>query len=160
MAARAARVVALDVSADMLLMARSKAEEAGLEERIEWLEIGVAELDGLTTDSFDIVCSSMCFSELTPDERRFALNQAWRLLRSGGLLLLADEVRPQNPLQRSAVGLVRFPLVILTWLLTQTTTRTVVELPRLVREAGFEVLEVRTELLGSWQELMAVKGGG
>jgi len=93
--ARGAEVVALDVNAAMLAVARQKAKAAGLANHITWREIGVAELDALPDSGFDAVCSGMCFSELTPDERRYALCQAQRLLRPSGLLLLADEVRPR-----------------------------------------------------------------
>jgi demethylmenaquinone methyltransferase/2-methoxy-6-polyprenyl-1,4-benzoquinol methylase len=152
-------VVGIDVNPEMLDQARRKAEEAGLADRLTWREMGVAELDTLEPDaSFDAVCSSLCFSELTSDERVYALKHAHRLLRSGGLLLLADEVRPSG-LARIAVGAVRLPLVLLTWLLTQTTTRAVPDLPGLVLQCGFEVITVRTALLGSWAEVVAVRPG-
>jgi demethylmenaquinone methyltransferase/2-methoxy-6-polyprenyl-1,4-benzoquinol methylase len=156
-AARGAQVVAIDVNPEMLDQARRKAEEAGLSDRVSWREMGVAEMDTLSPDaSFDVVCSSLCFSELTSDERIYALKQAHRLLRPGGLLLLADEVQPLG-LARLIVGVIRFPLVLLTWVLTQTTTRAVPDLEELVRQNGFEVTAVRTALLGSWAELEALK---
>jgi ubiquinone/menaquinone biosynthesis C-methylase UbiE len=154
-AARGAEVVALDVDAGMLAIARQKAEAAGLAERITWREMGVAELDPLPAGAFDAICAGLCFSELTPDERRYTLVQARRLLRPGGLLLLADEVRPPRPCQRLLHEAFRAPLAVLTWLLTQTTTRAVSDLPGLVRAAGFEVATVQTRLLGSWAEVVA-----
>jgi demethylmenaquinone methyltransferase/2-methoxy-6-polyprenyl-1,4-benzoquinol methylase len=158
-AGRGAEVVALDVNPAMLELARHKAEAAGLAERINWRELGVAELDTLAREGFDAVCSGLCFSELTPDERRYALAQARRLLRPGGLLLLADEVRPRGLGQRLLHGALRLPLAALTWLLTQTTTGAVPDLCGLVEEAGFEVTEVRTDLLGSWAEVVAGQPG-
>jgi len=157
--ARGAEVVALDVNAAMLAVARQKAKAAGLANHITWREIGVAELDALPDSGFDAVCSGMCFSELTPDERRYALCQAQRLLRPGGLLLLADEVRPQGSLQRLLHATLRAPLVVITWLFTQTTTHAVPDLSGLVEAAGFEVTAVRTALLGSWAEVVARRPG-
>lgn len=154
-AARGAEVVALDVNPAMLAVARQKAEAAGLTNHITWREMGVAELDTLPNDEFDAICSGMCFSELTPDERRYALHQARRLLRPRGILLLADEVRPKGLAQRLLIAALRAPLAVLTWLLTQTTTHAVPDLPRLVEVAGVEVLAVRTGLLGSWAEVVA-----
>lgn len=154
-AARGAEVVALDVNPAMLAVARQKAGAAGLTNRVIWREMGVAEMDTLPDDDFDAVCSGMCFSELTPEERRYALHQARRLLRPGGLLLLADEVRPRGLVQRLLIAALRAPLVVLTWLLTQTTTHAVPDLPGLVEAAGFEVLVVRTGLMGSWAEVIA-----
>ncbi|MBU0703121.1 MAG: methyltransferase domain-containing protein [Chloroflexi bacterium] len=154
-AAREAEVVALDVNPAMLAVARQKAEAAGLTNRVIWREMGVAEMDTLSSNTFDAVCSGMCFSELTPDERGYTLHQARRLLRPRGLLLLADEVRPRGLAQRLLIAALRAPLVVLTWLLTQTTTRAVPNLPGLVEAAGFEVTAVRTGLMGSWAEVVA-----
>jgi demethylmenaquinone methyltransferase/2-methoxy-6-polyprenyl-1,4-benzoquinol methylase len=154
-AARGAEVVALDVDTGMLAIARHKAEAAGLAEHITWREMGVAELDRLPGGTFDAISAGLCFSELTPDERRYALGQAQRLLQPEGLLLLADEVRPARLHQRLLHEILRAPLAVLTWLLTQTTTHAVPDLPGLVRAAGFEVATVRTRLLGSWAEVVA-----
>jgi demethylmenaquinone methyltransferase/2-methoxy-6-polyprenyl-1,4-benzoquinol methylase len=117
--------------------------------------MGVAELDDLPPSAFDAVCAGLCFSELTPGERCYALAQGQRLLRPGGLLLLADEIRPRRLHQRVLHACLRAPLAALTWLLTQTTTHAVPDLPGLVRAAGFEVTAMRTGLLGSWAEMVA-----
>jgi demethylmenaquinone methyltransferase/2-methoxy-6-polyprenyl-1,4-benzoquinol methylase len=154
-AAREAEVIALDVNPDMLELAHRKAEDAGLSERITWREMGVAELDAFADTAFDAICSGLCFSELTPDERRYALGQARRLLRPGGLLLLADEVRPPRLVPRLVYTALRVPLAALTWLLTQTTSHAVDDLRGLIESAGFEVERVRTALLGSWAEIVA-----
>ena len=154
-AARGAEVVAIDVNPAMLAIARHKAQVAGLADQLTWQEMGVAELDTLPDGAFDAVCAGMCFSELTPHERRYALLQAQRLLRPGGLLLLADEVRPGGLAQRLLHAALRAPLVMITWLLTQTTTHAVPDLYELVESAGFEVTAARTAMLGSWAEVVA-----
>lgn len=157
-AARGAEVVALDVNPAMMAIARQKAEMVGAANRIVWREMGAAELDALPNGSFDAVCSGLCFSELTPDERRYGLRHALRLLRPGGLLLLADEIRPRQLWKRTliaAIAALRAPLAALTWLLTQTTTHAVPDLPGLVEAAGFEVQDVQVRLLGSWAEVVA-----
>jgi len=156
-ARRGAQVVAIDVSAAMLEVAGSRAAAAGLADRVVWQEMGVAELDCLAQVSFDAVCAGLCLSELTVDERRYALGQCGRLLRPGGLLLLADEVRPPACLLRLAHAVVRAPLALLTYLLAQTTSRPLPTPLDLVRAAGFEVLESRTRLMGSWMEVVAKK---
>jgi demethylmenaquinone methyltransferase/2-methoxy-6-polyprenyl-1,4-benzoquinol methylase len=154
-AARGAQVVALDINPSMLDVGRRKAEAAELENAIDWREMGVAEMDTLPDHFFDVVCSGLCFSELTSGERRYALEQARRLLRPDGLLLLADEIRPRGLLQQLLVAVVRLPLVVLTWLLTQTTTHAVPDLHEMVAAAGFEPIEIREALLGSWVEVVA-----
>ncbi len=154
-AAQGADVTGIDVNPAMLAIAQQKAETATLAGSITWREMGVAELDALPSDTFDAICSGMCFSELTPDERRYALLQARRLLHPGGLLLLADEVRPSGLLRRVLHAALRAPLLVLTWILTQTTTHAVPDLPGLVEAAGFEITEVHTALLDSWAEVIA-----
>ena len=158
-AARGADVTAIDVNPTMLAIARQKAEMANLAGRTTWQEMGAAELDTLPDHTFDAVCSGMCFSELTPDERPYTLRHIRRLLRPGGLLLLADEIRPPNPWQRLLHAALRAPLAAITWLLTQTTTHAVPDLPGLVEAAGFEIVEMRTALLGSWAEVIARRSG-
>ena len=69
-AERGANVVGIDINAEMLEIARQKAKAAGLEERVEFLEVGVAELESRTTErELDAVVACLTFSELTPDEQ-------------------------------------------------------------------------------------------
>ena len=153
-AERGCEVVAIDVNSGMLATARRKAEAAGLAEAVEWHEIGVAELDRFPAAGFDAVCSGLCLSELTADERRYFLNQAFRLLRPAGMLLLADEVVAPG-LAGVLLRAARIPLSALTWLLAGSTTRAVPDLDWLVERAGFEIVETERGLLGGWQELVA-----
>jgi hypothetical protein len=71
------------------------------------------------------------------------LNAAYHLLRPGGRLVVADEVRPNGLAARLAHAVVRWPLAILTYILTQTSTSAVRDLGGLVRMAGFRIVEER-----------------
>jgi demethylmenaquinone methyltransferase/2-methoxy-6-polyprenyl-1,4-benzoquinol methylase len=152
---RGAEVVAIDVNPAMLDIARRRAEAAGLEERITWREMGVAEMDDFPDRTFDGISAGLCFSELSRDERRYALRQARRILRPEGRLLLLDEMRPDSPLHRLLYAVVRIPLGALTWLLTQTSTHPLPDLGVLLEQLGFEVVEQRTALLGSLVAVVA-----
>jgi ubiquinone/menaquinone biosynthesis C-methylase UbiE len=158
-AQRGALVKGIDVNAQMLEIAQQRAEAAGLSAKVDLCEMGVAELDAEATQSYDVVTSGLCFSELTPGERTYALEQAYRVLKPGGLLLLADEVVPAGILKRLLHGLIRLPLVAITYLLTQTTTRAVRDLPVQVQAAGFDIQPVYRSGLGSFVELVAQKPG-
>lgn len=158
LAARAgARVTGFDVSAPMLTVAREKIESLGLDDRIELIEMGISGMDGFADGSFDVVLSTLVFSELSSDEQSYALHHSFRILKPEGRLEVADEVRPETFGKRFFYDLVRIPLLVLTFALTQTTTRPVEGLPGLIRQAGFRILREQRSALGSFLYLAAVK---
>jgi demethylmenaquinone methyltransferase/2-methoxy-6-polyprenyl-1,4-benzoquinol methylase len=154
-AQRGARVKGIDVNPEMLEIARKRVVVAGFGEQVELVEMGVAELDSEPAGYYDGVVSGLCFSELSPDEIAFALRAARRLLKPGGYLLVADEVQPAHCLKRILIRLVRLPLVAITYLVTQTTTRAVKDLPDQVRRAGFRIRSLRYNRVGNFLELTA-----
>ena len=153
-AGRAAHVSAIDVNAQMLEIAGQRARAAGLAEKIDFREMGIAELGGEASASYDVVMSGLCFSELSEDEIHFALNQIRRVLKPGGLLLIADEVKPPDGLRRMLHALGRAPLVALAYVVTQQTTHAVENLPEKVTDAGFSIESLRSNTLGSFVELV------
>jgi demethylmenaquinone methyltransferase/2-methoxy-6-polyprenyl-1,4-benzoquinol methylase len=154
-AARHAEVIAIDINPAMLDVARQRARVAGLGERITWREMGVAEMDAFPDTAFDVLSAGLCFSELSADERHYALREARRILGSEGRLLLLDEVWPDRLLLRLLYVAIRLPLVALTWLLTQTSTQALPDLCGLLQQRGFEVVEQQTALFGSLVALVA-----
>lgn len=159
-AQRGAKVRGIDVNPQMLDIAQRKASEANLTGNIELCEMGVAELGNEASESYDVVMSGLCFSELTEDELTFALREIKRVLKPGGLLLVADEARPGNLPMRMLVWLFRFPLKIITYVFTQTTTRAVKSLPERVRESGLHLESVRRNRTGSFIEVISRKPRG
>ncbi|UCG10476.1 MAG: class I SAM-dependent methyltransferase [Dehalococcoidia bacterium] len=156
-AAKGATVKGIDVNPEMLSVARRRAEAARFSPEIEFAEMGVAELGSEPPESYDVVMSGLCFSELTADELAYTLKEINRILKPGGWLLVADEVRPQNPLKWLAHGLIRIPLVVITYIITQTTTHAVKDLPEKVREAGLIIKSLKPNKLGDFVELVARK---
>ena len=154
-AGRGAQVVGIDINPEMLAIARKQVDRLGLADQVALRELGVAELDGEPDAGFDAVMSGLCFSELTPDERRYALRQVHRLLPPGGKLLLADEVRPDTLGRKLLHWAIRIPLAILTYLLTQTTTHAVPDLLTQVQAAGFDVEAVRLNRLHDFVAVVA-----
>jgi demethylmenaquinone methyltransferase/2-methoxy-6-polyprenyl-1,4-benzoquinol methylase len=158
LAARAgAHVQGFDVSPGMLEVARGKVQAERLEDRIELFEMGVSGMDSFAGKGFDLVMATLVFSELSRDEQRYTLAQAHRVLRPGGRLALADEARPEGRAQRLLHGLVRFCLLVVTFALTQTTTRAVKGLPEQVARAGFRIEIRERSSLGSFLYLVARK---
>jgi len=137
-----ADVVGIDRDAGMLAVARAKVGEAGLAERVELVELGAMEIeDRFAPESFDAVVSCLMLSELVEEEQSYVLRTARARLRPGGRLVVADEVRAGSGGGRLWQSLRRLPQVVLTYALTQTTTRAVGDLVTLVRNAGFAVDE-------------------
>jgi demethylmenaquinone methyltransferase/2-methoxy-6-polyprenyl-1,4-benzoquinol methylase len=156
-ARRGAVVKGIDVSAQMLEIAEARVREANLGDAVRLAESGVAELDTEQAGSFDAVTSGLCFSELSDAELVYALKHLARILRPGGLLLVADEVRPPTLLRRLLHTALRAPLVALTWIFTQQTTRPVAALPERLLDAGLEIVSLRASPIGSFSEIVARK---
>lgn len=156
MAARGARVTAIDVSAGMLAEARAQAGAAGLGEAIEFHRLDVTELAGrFEPHSFDAVVSTLAFSEFPPEVQRYALREAAGLLKPGGRLLIADEMLPAGTGARLLFWAVRLPLVIFTWLLTRTTTTPLRHFSQTLIESGFAPAVLESHLGGSLQLVSA-----
>jgi len=146
-AARGARVVGIDVNPGMLNVARGKAARRQPAPEIDWIELGAMELeDRFEPGTFDAVVSCLAFSELSPDERLYVLRTALHLLHPGGRVVIADEVSPHGRTARVWRWMRRLPVVLATWVLTQTSTHPVEGLTDMVRAAGFG--EVAEERLG------------
>ena len=155
-----ARVRGIDVNPQMLEIAQQRAEEASLSQNIELCQMGVAEVGSEEAESYDVVMSGLCFSELTAEELAYTLREVTRILKPGGLLLVADEVRPEGLGKRILHVLIRFPLVIVAYLVTQTTTSAVKKLPQKIEEAGLLIDSVRLNRIESFIELVARKPEG
>lgn len=149
LAARAARVDAIDVSADMLEEARKNLTERGLLDRVQLTRIDALALDHhFVPQTFDIIVSSLVFSELSNPSQEYVLRLCHALLKPEGALLILDEVEPARYAVRMLSRLLRAPLRMITWLLTRTTTRPLADfIPKLAR-SGFEGGSVENVLWG------------
>ncbi len=156
-ARRNATVTAIDIDTHMLEIAGERLERAGYADSVELKEKGVAELDEEAAGRYDAVMSGLCLSELSDDEIMYTLEQVARILRPGGLLLVADEFRPTGTLKRLAHRALRAPLVALTYLLTQQTTHPTANLPEKLEAAGFDLVSAELNWLGSFGVLVARK---
>jgi ubiquinone/menaquinone biosynthesis C-methylase UbiE len=159
-AQRGAKVKGIDINAQMLEIAGKRVREAGLTETVELVEMGVAELDGEKAQHYDAVMSGLCFSELSEDELTYTLKEVTRILRPGGLLLIADEIKPQGLVKRLIHSLMRAPLVALTYVITQQTTHPTSNLPERVADAGLSIVSAHFSPLGSFGEFVARKPAG
>ena len=156
-AQKGATVKGIDVNTQMLEIARQRIKVDNLTDSVELDEMGVAELCNEIHQEYDVVMSGLCFSELSEGERIYALKEIYRVLQPDGLLLLADEIVPHDPFRWLLHWLIRLPLAAITYVLTQTTTHAVRNLPGQVQAAGFAIKSVRQSVLEDFVELVAVK---
>jgi demethylmenaquinone methyltransferase/2-methoxy-6-polyprenyl-1,4-benzoquinol methylase len=137
--ARGARVEGFDRSPSMLAMARSRIAAEGLTGQLECREMGVEGMDDLPDRAYGAVVSTLVLSELSDDERRFALAHAFRVLQQGGVLVLGDEVLPRSRGRRLAHAVARAPMLAATYLIAGTASRPIRDLRGEVAAAGFVV---------------------
>ncbi len=156
-AQKGAKVKGIDVNPQMLEIAKKRVREANLTENVKLCEMGVAELGSEESDSYDAVMSGLCFSELTEDELIYTLKEVKRILKPGGVLLIADEVRAKNASKRVLQCLIRFPLIIITYFLIQTTVKPVEKLPQKIRESGLVIESIKLTKMESFIELVGKK---
>ncbi len=150
MAARGADVTGIDAAPAMLAEAEKKVIAGDLDDRVS-LKFMDASLVGerFPPGSYNLIVSTLVFSELPPDEQAFVLEACGKLLAPGGRLLIADEVVPAGVSRKLLFYLVRAPLVLLTWLLTRATTSALREFDSLLAGAGFQAREEASYLGGS-----------
>ncbi|NIA21627.1 MAG: methyltransferase domain-containing protein [Anaerolineaceae bacterium] len=151
MSERGARVVGIDVSEGMLAVARQNAPKA------EFIHMTATEIDRLGPQRFDRVVATLSFSELSEDELDHVLRAVIEALKPGGRLVLADEVPPGRWWQRIISSLVRWPLVALTFLLTQNTTHALKGIESRLERAGFRLSSRKEYLLGTLAIIVAEK---
>lgn len=158
MAEQGAAVTAIDASPLMLAEAQKKVSGGRAFQTPVTLEHMDATLiaDRFPPASFDLIVSTLVFSELPPDEQRYVLEACAKLLAPGGRVLIADEVNPSRPLAWLFFHLVRWPLVLLTWLLTRTSPATLRDFEALLVQTGFSVQRV-VSYLGSSLVLFEIR---
>ena len=154
-AQKGAKVKGIDINPQMLGIAQKQAIKKNLLKNINLSEMGLAELGNEKSDIYDVVMSGLCFSELTESELIFTLKEVNRILKPNGLLLVADEVKPKNVPKRILNGILRFPLVIITYLITQTTIHAIDNLTEKIKESGLLIESARLNNIGNFIEVVA-----
>ncbi len=135
-------ITCIDLSDKMLSIARRKIEP--VKERVDLRQLSAMEMDTeFDGQSFDIVLSSLVFSELEDDELKFVIHQCCRILKKGGYLVVVDEVEPDNLIPRVFYRGLRLPMAISTYILTQRLTRPIKDFKNKIKESGLNIVEVK-----------------
>lgn len=143
-------VVGIDADPDVLAIARAKAAVAGLE--VELIEGGIDAV-AAPDSSFDRVVSSLVFHHLKRGVKCAALREAHRVLREQGSFHLADWGPMSSPWLRAMF----LPVRVLDG---RESTRDHLDdtLPRLIREAGFELDPDSPRLITMFGRLSVYRG--
>ena len=154
-AKKGAKVKGIDINPQMLEIAQKRAIKKNLIQNIELCEMGVAELGSEESESYEVVMSGLCFSELSEDELIYTLKEIKRILKPEGLLLIADEVTPKNISKKILNEIIRFPLKIIIFVITQTTTHAIDNLIEQIKESGLLIESARLNNNGNFIEVVA-----
>ena len=149
------RVTGVDLSPEMLAVATRKVPPGAAVRLIQTSAVELTDL--FSAESFDTIVSILMFSELEDAEQRLVLRQCRSLLRRGGRLIVADEVRAPTFLRQLLHHLVRVPLSVITYVLTQAGTSPVGGLKAKLNESGFIVTIEETNRLGDFALVAAEK---
>lgn len=124
-----AEIYGLDGDTKILQIARHKAEDSG--EELNFTESYSTALP-YPDEHFNAVVSSLFFHHLTPENKRRTLREVSRVLKSGGMLHVADWGKPASVLMK----IVSQPII---WLDGTTTKDSFAgKMPDLMTEAGFK----------------------
>ena len=153
-----ANATGLDISKGMLAVAQKGIANNGVKDRITLHNAGVVEIDSLFEEnSFDLIISTLVFSELYSEEKALALHQIKKLLKPDGTLVIAVEVQPRKPLKKIIHFIVRFPLTVLTYIIAQTGTKPFARISEEITESGFNITSEDRSFLDSFIIISAKK---
>lgn len=125
-----AEVIGLDGDLKILEIARSKVAKAGVDVALDY---GMVYQLPYPDNSFDRVFSSLVFHHLTHESKVRSMKEAFRVLRAGGELYVADLGRPQNALM--------WLLSLIIGRLEEASENVKGLIPQMMHNAGFQVEE-------------------
>ena len=152
--ARGAKVTGVDQNPEMMERARTRLAHAS-QDAITFIERTASEIDAFPQGSFDAVVASLSLSEMSQRERAFVLKCAVRCLRPGGVMAIADEVRPRGLFSRVLQAIVRGPQAAFGWLVVGSVSRPIADVPAELVAAGFVVRSERRWLFGTLAVVIA-----
>jgi ubiquinone/menaquinone biosynthesis C-methylase UbiE len=144
---RGATVTGLDSSEFMLQESSRRAARTGQSDRLTLIRDSVTQIkkhpDKLQVGSFDVVTATMALGEFPQEYLDYILRDCHRLLKPGGQIMIGDECWPRNIVIRTIYRLLMTIFWIPQFLLLRRPLFPIRDLDQIVRDAGFEVTEVK-----------------
>ncbi|MBW1848233.1 MAG: class I SAM-dependent methyltransferase [Deltaproteobacteria bacterium] len=128
-----------DMNAAMIEAANERIQRNHLEDRFKATHMGVDGMDSLPDAFYDAVVSTLVFSELSDDERKYVFKHSARVLKPEGIIVIADEVVPENIFMKLFHKLIRLPMLAMTYLITRTLTTPISDLSGEMKKGGFKI---------------------
>lgn len=145
-----AEVTGIDLSADMLAQAEEKLVSPIQRDQVTLLQMDAAAMaEHFEPGSFDLIVSTLVFSELSRWQLVQVLKACRYLLSPEGRLLIVDEAKPGSDIGGLLYAALRLPLALVTWLLTRTGTLPLRHFDEKARHAGFAPEQVFSLLAGT-----------
>jgi ubiquinone/menaquinone biosynthesis C-methylase UbiE len=139
------RISGIDGDPAVLARARAKAQAVGLDIPFDQ---GLSTALPYADRRFDRVLSSLFFHHLGRDAKARSFREAWRVLKPGGQIHVADWGRAANPLMRAAyLGIQALDSF------ANTADNVQGLLPRLMQDAGFAGVAERKRFATMWGTL-------
>lgn len=143
-------VTGIDQSEKMLDLANQRINEAGVQEFVHPMCLPVVEMDTeFLEESFDKVIAILSLSEMYENEQDFCLRQIYRVLKPEGQFIIVDETIPRKWWKKILYFAIRVPLVFITFLFTNLSTKSLKNINNHLKENNFIILEEKKYLLDS-----------
>jgi ubiquinone/menaquinone biosynthesis C-methylase UbiE len=144
----------LDISADMIAIAERNTRAYGLSDRVRYLHSSGAKLP-FENGSFDAVFTASSLHEWSEPKETF--HEIWRVLKTGGRLLISDFRRDTSPLLKWCLWLIAKPKAIRPGLLTSISAAyTLNEVTTLIQETELSSCQVTGSPIGL--KITGIKG--
>ncbi|MFW9821684.1 MAG: corrinoid protein-associated methyltransferase CpaM [Candidatus Thorarchaeota archaeon] len=151
-------VTGIDYSEKMLNVARRNIKERNLSQQIKIKRMSIINLDKeFKNKSFDKVTAMLIFSELYEKEQDFTLDQIYRILKDTGEFILVDEVKPKALWKKILYFIIKVPLVVLTFLKSQLTTKALNNFENRLEKHRFDIISEKYYLLDTLKLLRIKK---
>jgi ubiquinone/menaquinone biosynthesis C-methylase UbiE len=142
----------------MLAVARKKAESSGLSSNLTLIKDSITQLrKHAAPNSFDCIVCTMVLGEFSPDYLKYIFEECLELLRTGGRLMIGDEVWPTNAFARAVYRVMLGIAWIPQFLLLRRVNYPVKNLQENIAGAGFKIMHSEHWLFTSFTLISAVK---